>query len=159
MERAYRKMARDLMKKYGPLKRVEYLSHFPEFNIKFVFESKTVYSGKRRGRYDIHFMSLGYFGEGPRYAKSFLDEAGFSMTSKKIANIRPGAVINLKGRKVVVSYPDESFLIRLLQFMNNIDEKLDSPCLAIKLIRYLFLIIFRGLFILYILIMKKDENE
>jgi hypothetical protein len=108
VERAYRKMARDLMQEYGPLKRVEYLSHFPNFEINFVFESKTVYSGKRRGQYDIHYLSLGYFGEGPTYARAFLDEAGFSMTPEEISAIQPGALISLQDGKVVVSYPDES---------------------------------------------------
>ena len=115
-ERAYRKRARDLMQEYGPLKRFEYLSHFPKFEINFVFERKTVYSGRRRRQYDIHFMSLGYLGEGPRYARAFLDEAGFSMTPEDIAAIRPGAIIGLRDGliravlygKVIVSYPDKS---------------------------------------------------
>jgi len=106
-ERAYRMMARDLMQKYGPLKRVEYLSHFPKFEINFVFERKTVYSGQRRGQHDIHFLSLGYFGEGPRYARSFLDEAGFAMSPEEIATIKPGASIELRDGMVAVSYPDK----------------------------------------------------
>lgn len=106
-ERAYRAMARELVQQYGPLKRVEYLSHFPKFEINFVFERKTVYSGQRRGQHDIHFLSLGYFGEGPRYARSFLDEVGFAMSSEEIAAIEPGAVIELRAGKIAVSYPDK----------------------------------------------------
>lgn len=104
----YRRMARDLIAQYGPLQRVEYLSHFPKFEINFVFERRTVYSGQRRGEYDIHFLSLGYVGEGPRYARFFLDEAGFRMSSDEIDAIRPGAVIELRDRKVVVSYPEKA---------------------------------------------------
>jgi len=105
--RLYRQMAGDLISKHGPLKRVKYLSHFPKFEINFVFEKKTVYSGERRGQYDIHFLSLGYFGEGPRYAREFLAEAGFAMTPEDIEAIKPGAVIQLKDGTVVVEYPTE----------------------------------------------------
>lgn len=105
-ERSYRAMARDLIQQHGALKRVEYLSHFPGFEINFVFERKMVYSGQRRGQHDIHFLSLGYVGEGPRYARAFLDEAGFSMSSEEIDGIRPGAMITLRDGQVVVSYPD-----------------------------------------------------
>ncbi len=104
----YRQMARDLIKQHGPLKRVEYLSHFPKFEINFVFEKRTVYSGERRGEYDIHFLSLGYVGEGPRYARFFLDEAGFSISSDEIDAIRPGAIIELRDDRVVVSYPEKA---------------------------------------------------
>lgn len=104
----YRQMARSLIKQHGPLKRVECLSHFPNFEINFVFERKTMYSGQRRGDYDIHFLSLGYVGEGPRYARFFLDEAGFQMSSDDIDAIRPGAVIQLRDGKAVVSYPEKA---------------------------------------------------
>lgn len=103
----YRQMARDFIRQHGPLKRVEYLSHFPKFEINFVFDRKTVHSGQRRGEYDIHFLSLGYVGEGPRYARFFLDEAGFTMSSEEINAIRPGAIIELRQGRVVVSYPDK----------------------------------------------------
>jgi len=103
----YRQMAREFISKHGPLKRVEYQSHFPRFEINFVFEKKTLYSGERRGQHDIHFLSLGYFGEGPRYAREFLAEAGFSMTSEDIKAIKPGAVIQLINGNVVVEYPSE----------------------------------------------------
>jgi len=104
----YRQMARELISKYGPLKRVEYLSHFPGFEINFVFENKTVYSGKRSGQYDIHFLSLGYVGEGPRYAREFLAEAGFSMSSDDIEAIKPGAIIQLRKGTVFVEYPPKT---------------------------------------------------
>lgn len=105
IERGYRKMARDLAQNYGPLRSVEYLSHFPNFEINFVFDRHTVYSGRRRGEYDINFLSLGYFGEGPRYARAFLDELGFSMTSEEIAAIKPGAFLKLESGKVAIQYP------------------------------------------------------
>ncbi len=101
----YRDMARELIDKHGPLLRVEYLSHFPDFEIDFVFERATVHSGPRHGEYDIDFLSLGYVGEGPRYAREFLDEAGFPMTSEEIAAIQPGAVIRTENGCVVVDYP------------------------------------------------------
>jgi len=104
IEQRYRKMARELSLKYGPLRYVEYLSHYPDFGINFVFEIHTVYSGRRRGEYDINFLSLGYIGEGPRYAKVFLDELGFSITSEEIEAIRPGAIIKLDKGKVIVQY-------------------------------------------------------
>jgi hypothetical protein len=104
IELGYRKMARDLVQQYGSLQSVEYLSHFPNFEINFVFDKHTVYSGRRRGEYDINFLSLGYVGEGPRYAQAFLDELGFSMTSDEIAAINPGAVIKLDNGKVVVEH-------------------------------------------------------
>jgi len=103
----YRQMARDLISKHGPLKQVEYRSHFPKFEINFVFEKKTVYSGERRGQHDIHFLSLGYFGEGPQYAREFLSEAGFSMTPEDIEAIKPGAVIQIRNNTVVIEYPSE----------------------------------------------------
>jgi hypothetical protein len=52
--RQYRSMARKYISKYGPLQRVEYLSHFPTFEIQFVFGRKIIYSGARRSGYDIH---------------------------------------------------------------------------------------------------------
>ncbi len=101
----YRQMARELIKQYGPLRRVEFLSHFPKFEINFVFENRTVLSGERRGEYDVHFLSLGYVGEGPRYAREFLAEAGFSMSADDIAAIKPGAVICLQNGTVAIEYP------------------------------------------------------
>lgn len=103
-ERRYRQMAQATAKKYGPLKSVQYLSHFPTFEINFIFEKALVYSGPRQPRYDINFLSLGYHGEGPRYARVFLDELGFSLTHDEIASIKPGAVLELQDGKVVVSY-------------------------------------------------------
>jgi len=101
----YRQRMKNLIGEYGQLKRVEYLSHFPDFEINFVFERKTIYSGKRRGKHDIHFLSMGYFGEGPRYIHEFLDEAGYKMSLENIAAIKPNAVIQLKNGNVSVKYP------------------------------------------------------
>jgi len=106
IERGYRKLARQYREAYGELKSVEYLSHFPKFEINFNFEKGSVYSGPRRGNYDIHFLSLGYIGEGPRYAKAFLDELGFSLSTEEIESIKPGAVMTLEGGKVVIGYTE-----------------------------------------------------
>lgn len=106
IERGYRKQARQYREAYGELQSVEYLSHFPKFEINFNFEKGSVYSGPRRGNYDIHFLSLGYIGEGPRYAKAFLDELGFSLSTEEIESIKPGAVITLEGGKVVIGYTE-----------------------------------------------------
>jgi len=107
MEAHYRQMARDLIHRYGKLIRVEYLSHFPDFEINFVFEQQTVYSGRRRGQYDIHFLSLGYVGEGPRYARAFLEEAGFSLSTEEIEDICPGAIVEVREAQVVIDYPND----------------------------------------------------
>lgn len=103
-EGEYRNLARTLTTRFGRLTRVEYLSHYPNFEINFVFERGTVYSGRRRGERDIHFLSLGYVGEGPRYAREFLDELGFRMSSEEIAQIEPGAVIRKTEHGVTVDY-------------------------------------------------------
>jgi hypothetical protein len=103
IEKQYRAMARMYILEYGPLERVEYLSHFPNFEINFVFKKGTVYSGRRTGRYDINFLTLGYYGEGPRYARAFLDEAGFPMTYEVISTIKPKDVIALEDGKVVIN--------------------------------------------------------
>jgi hypothetical protein len=97
----YRAMARAFINDYGPLQRVEYLSHYPEFRIKFVFNKKTIYSERRTGALDINYLSLGYVGNGPTYARAFLDEAGFSMTFEEIKYIEPGDVLTLQNGKVV----------------------------------------------------------
>lgn len=69
---------------------------FPKFEIWFTYADGThLYSGRRTGTYDINFLTLGYVGEGPRYAKVFLEEAGFSMSAEDIDLIRPGAMIEL----------------------------------------------------------------
>jgi hypothetical protein len=100
----YRDMARDLARQYGSLRYVRCRSHFPTFEIEFVFEREVVRSGRRTGAYDIHFLALGYEGEGPTYARAFLDELGFPMALEEIAAVRPGAVLGLEGGKVAVRY-------------------------------------------------------
>ncbi len=108
IERGYRKLARQYREVCGELRSVEYLSHFPKFEINFNFEKATVYSGARQGRYDINFLSLGYYGEGPKYARAFMDELGFSLTAEEIADIAPGAVLTLEDGKVVIKYKENS---------------------------------------------------
>ncbi len=107
-ERGYRKLAQQYREVYGELRSVEYLSHFPKFEINFNFEKATVYSGPRQGAYDINFLSLGYIGEGPRYAKAFMDELGFSLTTEEIDGIKPGAVMTLEDGKVIIKYKENS---------------------------------------------------
>lgn len=73
---------------------VSYLSHFPKFEIDFEYaDGFHLYSGARTGVYNIHFLSLGYVGEGPRYARVFLAAAGLDLTSEQIDLICPGDII------------------------------------------------------------------
>lgn len=103
VEPFYERMSRDLMSKYGPLVGIDYVSHFPNFEIWFTYKDGTrIYSGQRTGHYDIHFISLGYVGEGPRYARHFLAAAGFDLTSEQIESIKPGDSIQLKDGKAVI---------------------------------------------------------
>ena len=104
IECGYRKLAQQYREVWGELRSVEYLSHFPKFEINFNFEKSTVYSGARQGKYDINFLSLGYYGEGPKYARAFMDELGFSLTADEIANITPGAVLTVEDGKVIIKY-------------------------------------------------------
>lgn len=105
--RDYAALARRMTQDYGALKEVHYVSHFPDFEIHFVFERGTVRSGPRQGRYDVNFLSLGYAGEGPECAHLFLRGAGFDLSYDEITQIHPGAVILLEGGKPVVRYPDD----------------------------------------------------
>jgi len=102
VESLYEAMSRQLVRDHGPLERVEYLSHWPGFEIKFYYkDGACVYSGPRTGKHDINFLSLGYVGEGPRYARHFLEAAGFSLSSDEIASVRVGDRIVLRdGRPV-----------------------------------------------------------
>jgi len=103
VEQYYERMSKDLIRKYGPLVGVDYVSHYPKFEIWFCYKDGTrIYSGERTGHYDIHFMSLGYTGEGPRYARHFLTAAGFDLTSEQIESIEPGDSIQLKDSKTVI---------------------------------------------------------
>jgi hypothetical protein len=91
----YRRLAARMVNVFGELVRVEYRSHFPNFEIGFVFERTTVISGYRTGKYDIHFLTLGYRGDGPACAQAFLDELGFSLSLDDIAGVEAGDVIVL----------------------------------------------------------------
>lgn len=106
MQQYYRKMAKDLIAQYGPLQRVKFLSHYPNFDIDFIYQKGTVHSGSRTGNYDIHFLRLGYVGEGPRYARAFLDSSGILLSTKQIEELKPGAVIEFNAGNVTISYPD-----------------------------------------------------
>ncbi len=87
-------ISKNLIKLHGDLVWVSYLSHFPKFEINFKYrDGKLVYSGERTGTYDVNFLTLGYHGEGPRYARVFLDAAGFRLTPEELASIMPGDVI------------------------------------------------------------------
>ncbi|MBU1341039.1 MAG: hypothetical protein KKD66_05355, partial [Proteobacteria bacterium] len=105
-EDSYRENGKKFVKQYGPLLRVEYLSHYPKFEINFVFNKFIVYSGSRGNSYDINFLSLGYIGEGPRYSKYFLEGVGFILSDNEIKNIKPGAVIEKIESTVTVNYPE-----------------------------------------------------
>lgn len=53
-------------------------------------------------------MTLGYVGEGPRYARHFLAAAGFHLTSEQIDSIKPGDSIELRdGRAIIVREKDK----------------------------------------------------
>jgi hypothetical protein len=115
----YSRMSRDLMARHGRLIQVDYASHFPEFEIWFRYEDGTrVYSGRRTGHYDIHFLSLGYVGEGPRYARHFLAAAGYGLESEDIESIEPGDSIVMeedgaiirRSEERVVAHDDVTFL-------------------------------------------------
>lgn len=102
-EQFYERMSRDLISKHGPLVGVDYASHFPKFEIWFCYKDDArIYSGQRTGNYDIHFMSLGYVGQGPRHARHFLAAAGFDLTSEEIESIKPGDSIQLRDGKAVI---------------------------------------------------------
>lgn len=103
VEGFYERMSNDLVAKHGPLVGVDYASHFPKFEIWFCYQDGTrIYSGQRTGHYDIHFLTLGYVGEGPRYARHFLAAAGFDLTSEQIESIEPGDSIQLRDGKAVI---------------------------------------------------------
>jgi hypothetical protein len=104
----YAQMSRDLVARHGALVKAEYVSHYPTFEIRFHYkDGATIVSGARTGRHDIHFLSLGYVGEGPRYAKAFLEAAGCNRTATEIEEIRPGEIIvpgdSKTGRMAAVS--------------------------------------------------------
>jgi ankyrin repeat protein len=103
VERFYEDMSRDLIGKHGPLISVDQISSYPDFGIRFTYKDGTqIYSRSRTGHYDIHFLTLGYVGEGPRYARRFLAAAGFDLTIQQIENVRSGDSIQLKAGKTVL---------------------------------------------------------
>lgn len=103
VEPFYERMSKDLISKHGPLVGVDYVSHFPKFEIWFCYKDGTrIYSGQRTGHHDIHFMTLGYVGEGPRCARHFLAVAGFDLTCEQIESIKPGDSIQLRDGKAVI---------------------------------------------------------
>src|ERR1039457_597695 len=94
VEAFYAQMSRDLVAMHGPLVKAEYVSRYPVFKIRFHYrDGAKVVSGQRTGKFDVHFLSLGYVGEGPRYAKAFLDAAGCNRTATEIEQITPGEVV------------------------------------------------------------------
>jgi len=105
----YWHISQNLVSVHGHLVQVRYLSHFPKFEINFKYKDGfTLYSGQRTGTYDIHFLSLGYWGEGPRYAWVFLAAAGFDLTEDEVASIRPGDKIEMRSGKAVIIRGAES---------------------------------------------------
>jgi len=108
IEPFYEQMSKELIRHHGRLVEVDYLSHFPKFEIYFAYEDgMRIYSGKRTGQYDIHFLSLGYVGEGPRYAKCFLESAGFVMTVDQIKSIEPGDSLKLRDGVAIIQKKNE----------------------------------------------------
>jgi hypothetical protein len=105
----YERLSRDLVAKHGPLVSVDYVSHFPKFEIWFCYkDGHRIYSGERAGNYDIHFLTLGYIGEGPRCARHFLTAAGFDLPAEEIESIKPGDSIQRQdGKTVVVRQKDK----------------------------------------------------
>lgn len=104
----YERMSKDLIARHGALRHVDYISHFPKFEICFTYENGTrLYSGPRTGHYDVHFLTLGYIGEGPRYAHHFLKAAGLELSSDEIKSIRPGDRIVPRHGKAIIVRKDE----------------------------------------------------
>lgn len=94
IESFYREMSADIVKQRGKLEQVKFLSHYPDFEIEFWFEDGTkIYSGERTLYHDIHFLTMGYVGEGPRYLKHFIEAVGFNVSEEQIENIKPGESI------------------------------------------------------------------
>lgn len=126
VEQFYERMSKELINKHGPLVSVDYISHFPKFEMYFAYkDGMRIYSGQRTGHYDIHFLSLGYVGEGPRYAQHFLSAAGFDLTSEQIESIKPGDSILLKNKKAVIQKKkdkvkeDDSGTVKFLREING----------------------------------------
>jgi len=127
VEQFYERMSKELMGKHGALVAVDYLSHFPNFEIYFAYEDgMRIYSGRRTGQYDIHFLTLGYVGEGPRYTRHFLSAAGFDLTTDQIKSIKPGDSILLEDGKAIIqkrkdkAKDDDSGEVKFLRERNEI---------------------------------------
>jgi len=122
IEHFYEDMSKDLINRHGPLISVDYISHYPNFEICFAYkDGMRIYSGRRTGQYDVHFLSLGHVGEGPRYARHFLSAAGFVLTTEQIEAIEPGDSIFRKNNKTFIQKKgdkikdDDSGKIRFLR--------------------------------------------
>jgi hypothetical protein len=99
----YERLSTDLIRRHGSLVGVDYVSHWPKFEIWFRYkDGAAVYSGQRTGHYDIHFLTMGYVGQGPRYARHFLSAAGFDLTYEQIESVKPGDSIELKDGKTII---------------------------------------------------------
>jgi uncharacterized protein (TIGR02145 family) len=112
-------MSKDLTSKHGSLVRVTYLSHYPKFEILFEYQDGTeLYSGKRTRGHDINFLSLGYVGEGPRYAQHFLSASGYELDTEEIRSICPGDIIVLESDKAKIIRKDD-----VADYDSRINEK------------------------------------
>lgn len=108
IESFYEEMSRELIKHHGKLIEVDFLTHFPKYEMYFTYEDgMRLYSGKHTGDIDIHILSLGYVGQGPKYAQHFLGTAGFNLTTDQIESIRPGDSIKLKDGIAIIEKKNE----------------------------------------------------
>ncbi len=124
----YRTLAKSLIEEYGPLMQVEFISHYKKFEINFHFKKGTIYSGEHTGQIDISRLALGYYGTGPCYAQVFLESAGFHLSMEEIEKLNPGAIIELRDSKPVISYPNNPELDQAY----DLDENTKKLFLAIK---------------------------
>ncbi|MDT8413649.1 MAG: hypothetical protein RQ875_14375, partial [Vicingaceae bacterium] len=102
-EQYYERMSKELINRHGKLVQVDFSSAYPDYEIYFAYEDeRRIYSGSPTGNYDIHSMTLGYLGEGSRYAKHFLASAGFDISDEQINSIKPGDSLRLENEIVVI---------------------------------------------------------
>lgn len=103
VENFYAELSMRCMDEHGTLIRVEFLTHFPDFEMRFVYsDGWSMVTGQRRGQYDIHFMSFGYAGEGTRYLNHFLEAAGFFVDADLIESLKAGDALVLHGSCVAL---------------------------------------------------------